>query len=176
MEPARETVERERMSVVDMEEVLQECSCATDAAVDSEGYMRSFAVEDREGQCDFFRDFGFVVVHDVLSEEEVAASVDESSVGLASLSFFSSLGLTLHSLAVWRAAARAEQGGGVGEKEVESLRSDPERWSKVLSSSLGIFGGSPATGLVAWRVSSSSSCLLFPTFASLLPCLCLFAC
>jgi len=41
------------------------------APVDDDGFMQSFAIDNCKGQLEFFRTFGFVVVHDIFSPEQI---------------------------------------------------------------------------------------------------------
>eukprot|EP01089_Gocevia_fonbrunei_P020695 TRINITY_DN7773_c0_g1_i1.p1 TRINITY_DN7773_c0_g1~~TRINITY_DN7773_c0_g1_i1.p1 ORF type:complete len:370 (+),score=80.55 TRINITY_DN7773_c0_g1_i1:124-1233(+) len=47
------------------------------APLDSEGYVESFNVEDEESWMTFFNKFGFVVIKEILSTEEIEKSIDD---------------------------------------------------------------------------------------------------
>eukprot|EP01114_Cavostelium_apophysatum_P019571 TRINITY_DN6344_c0_g2_i1.p1 TRINITY_DN6344_c0_g2~~TRINITY_DN6344_c0_g2_i1.p1 ORF type:complete len:377 (-),score=68.61 TRINITY_DN6344_c0_g2_i1:256-1386(-) len=98
------------------------------APLDEDGYVQSFSITEEEAYLDFFEQYGFVVVKDVLSADEVRQSIDE----------------------VWDFVC-SNQWGWDGKK-VD--RDDPNTWGNdywPAGRKLGLLGSQEATGTMAWN-------------------------
>lgn len=56
---------------------MSELSSDGTIPVDKDGFVASFSPEDASGILEFFREYGFVVVRDVLDQAAIDKSVDE---------------------------------------------------------------------------------------------------
>lgn len=129
--------------------------------VDDEGFVKSFALDDREGYLKFFEEYGFVVVNGVLSEEEVEASVneiwqevealsrDEEPIFRTSNDKKETEGEGMSSMAPKSASAKNKKKDSGGKKAEERgvSRDDPSTWDRDWPGGrLGIMGNDIAAG------------------------------
>jgi len=71
------------------------------APVDDDGFVQSFAVDDREGQLEFFRTFGFVVVRDVFSPEQIQVCQERPPPSVKGLNLVKNLKMQMETRLRW---------------------------------------------------------------------------
>eukprot|EP01119_Soliformovum_irregulare_P022640 TRINITY_DN7798_c0_g1_i2.p1 TRINITY_DN7798_c0_g1~~TRINITY_DN7798_c0_g1_i2.p1 ORF type:complete len:231 (-),score=21.73 TRINITY_DN7798_c0_g1_i2:443-1135(-) len=100
------------------------------APKDEEGYVQSFNLDQKDDYLTFFRRYGFVVVNDVLSREQIEASLEE----------------------IWTYLETTQFGW---ETKDMVKRDDPKTWEDThwppAIKKLGILGNGPAIGQQAWE-------------------------
>lgn len=111
------------------------------APVDSEGYVQSFGIEETEKYIEFFNEYGFVVISNILSSSQCQATVDE----------------------VWRDVMKSPS------FEEPINREDPSTWGNdrwPQQQKLGILGSFPCVGPQA--LANRQNPLVYKVFSSLL--------
>eukprot|EP01117_Protostelium_nocturnum_P008659 TRINITY_DN3109_c0_g1_i5.p1 TRINITY_DN3109_c0_g1~~TRINITY_DN3109_c0_g1_i5.p1 ORF type:complete len:324 (-),score=118.90 TRINITY_DN3109_c0_g1_i5:56-934(-) len=121
--------EVEKKDTIPIESVFKEFPLI-EAPRDSEGFVQSFSVDQTEEYLKFFEKYGFLVVNNVLNQEEIDQSLEE----------------------VWNTIEKTAWGWD-DKKFVK--RDDPSTWENDLWPSavrrLGILGQGEAIGKMAWK-------------------------
>jgi ectoine hydroxylase-related dioxygenase (phytanoyl-CoA dioxygenase family) len=97
--------------------------------IDSEGFVQSFSLSQREDYTRFFHEYGFVVVNNILSDQEISASID----------------------GIWKCM---QEGGSSSNSQAHPLdRHDPRTWEvpSWSSSPVGIIGNDIFSDISAWN-------------------------
>jgi len=92
---------------------------------DEEGYIKSFNIDEEDEYMNFFNEFGFVVIDNIIDQESVKATINEIWDDLES--------------ELWT------------YDRIKVDRNDSETWEYFPRSQVGIVGNDPCIGFQAWR-------------------------
>eukprot|EP01117_Protostelium_nocturnum_P017788 TRINITY_DN7301_c0_g1_i1.p1 TRINITY_DN7301_c0_g1~~TRINITY_DN7301_c0_g1_i1.p1 ORF type:complete len:368 (+),score=69.89 TRINITY_DN7301_c0_g1_i1:75-1178(+) len=114
------------------------------ALKDSEGFVQSFSMGQEEEYIQFFKEFGFVVINNILNQDDIEESIDE----------------------MWTEIESTPWGR---DRELFANRNDPSTWENdtwPTGLHLGMLGKFEAIGKMAWK--NRQNPLLYKAFSTIL--------